>query len=291
VRNIDQLIERAARDLASSKYAIALTGAGISTESGIPDFRGPQGVWTKNPEAERAAYLGYQKFQEDPREWWHERMASTSMLVDMEAAMPNAGHYALVEMESVGLIKSVITQNVDALHEIAGSQNLLEYHGSRAKLRCISCGMRFRREEFDLERLLREDKLPPYCPDCHGLVKTDGVGFGEPIPDEVARRSLEETWRSDLMIICGTSAVVYPFAQLPRIARQRQIEVKRATSGTTYAIDRVPATKIIEINAEPTPLTIDGISDYFIQGQTGEILPRLAEEAKRLRANIESHSS
>ncbi|MFH1560458.1 MAG: NAD-dependent deacylase [Chloroflexota bacterium] len=280
---MEQLIERAARDLVSSKYAIALTGAGISTESGIPDFRGPQGVWTKNPEAERRAYLSYQRFQEDPKGWWHERMASSSALGDMGRAVPNAGHHALVELERLGILKCVITQNVDALHERAGTQNLLEYHGSTAKLRCISCGMRFRREEFDLERLLQEDELPPHCPDCRGLVKTDGVGFGEPIPSYVARRSLEEAWKCDLMIICGTSAVVYPFAQLPRIARQKQMEVERSTPTGIYAVEKVPATIIIEVNAEPTPLTLDGVSDYIIQGQTGEILPSIVEEAKRLR--------
>jgi NAD-dependent deacetylase len=285
---MEELIERAARDLANSKYAIALTGAGISTESGIPDFRGPQGVWTKNPEAEMAAYLGYQRFQQDPREWWHEKMASSRVSGDMEGAIPNTGHHALVELERAGILKCVITQNVDALHERAGSQNLLEYHGSRTKLRCISCGMRFRREDFDLEKLLQEEKLPPHCPDCKGLVKTDGVGFGEPIPDEVAHRSLEEAWRCDLMLICGTSAVVYPFAQLPRIAQQRQTEVERVTPTGIYAMVKVAATIIIEVNAEPTPLTLEGVSDYIIQGQIGEILPSIVEEAKRLRiANTE----
>ena len=280
---MEQLIERAARDLANSKYAIALTGAGISTESGIPDFRGPEGVWTKNPEAERAAYLGYQRFQQDPKEWWRERMASSSVSGEMEKAKPNVGHYALVEMERVGLLKCVITQNVDALHEKAGSQNLLEYHGSRSKLRCISCGMRFLREKFDLEKLLQEDKLPPHCPECHGLVKTDGVGFGEPIPSEVAHRSLEEAWKCDLMLICGTSAVVYPFAQLPRIARQKHMDIEGSTSTGIYAADKVPAAIIIEVNAEPTPLTLEGVSDYIIQGQTGDILPSIVDEAKRLR--------
>lgn len=288
---MEQLIERAARDLASSKYAIALTGAGISTESGIPDFRGPQGVWTKNPEAERAAYLGYQRFQQDPKGWWHERMTSSSASGDMASAVPNAGHLALVEMERFGLLKCVITQNVDALHERAGTQNLLEYHGSRTKLRCISCEMRFRREEFDLERLLQEDRLPPHCPDCGGLVKTDGVGFGEPIPSEVAHRSLEEAWKCDLMLICGTSAVVYPFAQLPRIARQRQVEVDRSTPTGISAVEKVPAIIIIEVNAEPTPLTLEGVSDYIIQGQTGDILPSIVEGAKRLRSAIAGGSS
>ena len=265
---MEQSIGRAARDLADSKYAIGLTGAGISTESGIRDYRGPQGVWTLNPEAERRAFSGYQRFLEDPKGWWKERLAITKSAIslgDLGKAMPNPGHYAMVELEKMGILKCVITQNVDALHEKAGTQHLLEYHGSSAKLRCIACNLRFRRDEFDLEKLIQEDRLPPYCPECGGIVKSDGVSFGEPIPSDVAQQSLEEAWKCDLMLICGTSAVVYPFANLPRIARQRG------------------AVTIIEINAEPTPLTEEGISDYLITGKTGEILPKIVEAVQRLR--------
>jgi len=264
---MEQLISRAARDLVDSKYAISLTGAGISTESGIRDFRGPQGVWTLNPEAERRAYSGYQRFLEDPKGWWQERLAGTapSSLGSLEEKTPNPGHYNLVELEKMGIIKCIITQNVDSLHEKAGTKNLLEYHGSFAKLRCVSCNLRFRRDEFDLDKMLQEDKLPPYCPKCGGIVKSDGVAFGEPIPSDVAQQSVEEAWKCDLMLICGTSAVVFPFANLPRIAKQRG------------------AATIIEVNAEPTPLTEEGISDYLISGKIGEILPGILEEVKRLR--------
>jgi NAD-dependent deacetylase len=206
-------------------------------------------------------------FLEDPKGWWEERLAGTGLgfLGNLEEAMPNAGHYTLVELEKMGILKCVITQNVDALHEKAGTKNLLEYHGSSAKLRCVSCNLRFRRDEFDLEKLIQEDQLPPHCPKCGGIVKSDSVAFGEPIPSDVAQQSLEEAWKCDLMLICGTSAVVYPFASLPRIARER---------GTV---------KIIEVNAEPTPLTEEGISDYLISGKIGEILPRILEEVKGLR--------
>ena len=283
---MEQLIHRAALDLANSKYAIALTGAGISTESGIPDFRGPQGVWTKNPEAERSAYLGYQQFQEDPKQWWADRMSSANVLGDMDIALPNSGHYALVELEEAGILKCVITQNVDGLHETAGSKNLLEYHGSRNKLRCIDCGARFPRGAFDLKKLLREESLPPECPECDGLIKTDGVGFGEPIPSQVANGSFQETLKCDLMLICGTSAVVYPFAQLPRIAKQRALELE---SHAYRGSDDFGTVKIIEINAELTPLTIDGVSDYIIQGAIGDILPTIVEEAKRIRSEGSSN--
>lgn len=260
---MEKLIERAARDLADSKYAIALTGAGISTESGIPDFRGPSGVWTRNPEAETRAYRGYERFLDDPKAWWEERLTSPGLLGDLEKVIPNPGHYALADLEKMGILKCVITQNVDGLHEKAGAKNVLEYHGSAFKLRCTSCTLRFRRDDFDLERLLRENQLPPHCPKCGGAIKTDGVAFGEPIPADVAHQSLEEALKCDLMLICGTSAVVYPFADLPRIARQRTVT-------------------IIEVNAEPTPLTREEISDYLIQGKTGEILPQIVKEVKKL---------
>lgn len=271
------MIERAARDLAKSVYAIALTGAGISTESGIPDFRGPSGTWTKNPDAERRALQSYERFLEDPREWWRERLTGSSQLADMANLRPNPGHYALVELERLGVLKCVITQNIDGLHEKAGTKNLLEYHGSALKLRCTLCSSRFGRDEFDLHKLMLDDRLPPTCPSCGGVVKTDSVAFGEPIPPDVFRRSLEETRKCDLMLICGTSAVVYPFAQLPRIARVKSEKERMVDAGSRVDKGR-PAVTIIEVNAEPTPLTRDGVSDYLIQGKTGEILPRVVEQ-------------
>jgi NAD-dependent deacetylase len=266
---LEELISRAAADIVRSSYAIALTGAGISTESGIADFRGPQGVWTLNPEAERRAYRSYEEFSKDPKAWWENAVAGIDRrrnpLGNLEEKMPNAGHHALAELERMDILKCTITQNVDSLHEKAGTAHLLEYHGSAAKLRCISCNARFGRDKFDIQKLFEEDRLPPRCPECGGVVKSDGVSFGEPIPSDVAEQSIEESWKCDLMLICGTSAVVFPFANLPRIARQ---------SGRA---------KIIEVNAEPTPLTEEKISDYFLQGKTGEILPLIVEEVKKLK--------
>ena len=282
---MEELIARAARDIAESSYAIALTGAGISTESGIADFRGPSGIWTKDPEAERRAYQSYQEFLQNPKGWWENILASPrpSLLGPLEKAVPNPGHYALVELEELGILKCVVTQNIDALHEKAGNKNLLEYHGSAMKLRCLSCGSRFRRNEFDLQKLLEENQLPPRCPKCQGIIKSDGVAFGEPIPSDVAEQSLEEAWKCDLMLICGTSAVVYPFANLPRIARQRKAEIERQTRTGIYSVEKISAVTVIEVNAEPTPLTAESISDYLIQGKTGEILPEIVEEVKKIR--------
>ncbi|MDD5311515.1 MAG: NAD-dependent deacylase [Dehalococcoidia bacterium] len=280
---MENLIERAARDLLNSRYAIALTGAGMSTESGIPDFRGPSGIWTKNPEAERKAYRSYETFLHDPRKWWEERLTGPNLLGDLAGAAPNAGHRALVELEKAGILKCVITQNIDGLHEKAGTSKLLEYHGSVLKLRCIHCTLRFRPHEFDLKKLMSEGKLPPRCPYCQGIVKTDTVAFGESIPQDVADMSLEEVWKCDLMLICGTSAVVYPFANLPRIARQSRYEDHWKAEAGLGAVASSPSVKIIEINGEPTPLTAEGISDYIITGKTGEILPQIVEAVKKLK--------
>jgi len=282
---MEDLIKRAAIDLSRSSYAIALTGAGISTESGIPDYRGPSGVWTKNPEAEKKAYRTYELFLADPKGWWEERLAAPfGALGDLDKTTPNSGHYALAELEQAGILKRIITQNIDNLHQKAGSVNVLDYHGNSFKLRCISCCSRYEQGEFDLEKLRLEGRLPPLCPNCNKALKIDVVNFGEPIPSDVAEQSLDEVWKCDLMLICGTSAAVYPFAELPRLARQLRTKKGEQSQSEPHDIYAdVPAVTIIEINAEPTPLTQYKISDYLIQGKTGEILPALVEEVKRLK--------
>lgn len=266
--HMEESIERVARDLVKSHYGIALTGAGISTESGIPDFRGPDGIWTKNPEAELEAYEAYHRFKADPKGYWEERLDPKgfmarlfSLLSEIEKARPNPGHYALAELGKIGIIKCVITQNVDGLHQKAGSHNVIEYHGGLNKFRCVQCNRRFKEDELDLEALKTEGRLPPHC-SCGGVIKDDGVFFGEPIPSDVLQKSQREAWRCDLMLICGTSAVVYPFASLPEMANQ--------------------AANIIEVNGEPTPLT-GRISKYLVQGKTGEILPKIVDKAKQIQ--------
>ncbi len=268
---MQDLIVRAADDLIRSKYAIALTGAGISTESGIPDFRGPSGIWTKDPAAEKRAYQSYEKFRRDPKAYWEERLTAPALLGDLRKVIPNPGHYALAELEKIGILKWVITQNVDNLHQRGGSKKVLDYHGNAFKLRCIACETRYDPDVFDLERLRIEDQLPPRCKKCGGVIKSDVVHFNEPIPTDIAEQSLEEATRCDLMLICGTSAVVFPFANLPRVAKRRQLENREGII-------------LIEINAEPTPLTEQKISDYFIQGKTGQILPQIVEEVNRKRS-------
>jgi len=273
---MEKLIDRAAKDLVESKYAIALTGAGMSTESGIPDFRGPKGIWTKRPEAERKAYQTYGKFQRNPKEYWEERLSRPSLFGDLRKVEPNPGHYALAELEKMGILKCVITQNIDNLHETAGSKSVLDYHGNAFKLRCVSCNARYDLEEYDLQKLRDEGGLPPLCKKCGGTVKDDIVHFTEPIPLDIAEESEKEALKCDLMLICGTSAVVYPFANLPLMARFRSRRLPAGLHVTGYRT----TVKIIELNAEPTPLTHEGVSDYLIQGKTGEILPLIVDEVK-----------
>jgi NAD-dependent deacetylase len=267
-----ELILRAAHDLASCRYAIALTGAGMSTESGVPDFRGPRGVWTTNQQAEAMAYQRYHRFLRDPASYWQEMSGVEgtygAFYRQLRKAEPNAGHYALAELEELDRISCVITQNIDGLHEKAATQNVIHYHGSIEKLRCASCGLRFGLNEVSLE------KLPPYCR-CGGAIKYDVVHFNEPIPADTMERAADEVSKCDLMLICGTSAVVYPFAALPRELRLR----------------RGSAAKIIEINAQVTPLTLENVSDYLIQGRTGEVLPAIVTELKRLLKSGEPSSS
>jgi NAD-dependent deacetylase len=250
----------------------------MSTESGIRDFRGPSGIWTKDPEAERRAHQTYDRFLDDPIEYWKERLTGSSLLGDLSTIEPNPGHLALVRMEALGVLKAVITQNIDGLHRKAGSRNVLDYHGNAFRLRCFDCGTRCDAEEYDTGTLLKQDQLPPVCRECGGILKSDVVHFKEPIPHDVARRSLKEAWSCDVMLVCGTSAAVYPFAQLPRVARERIVDHERQMESGLYVSEKKTATTIIEINTEPTPLTREGISDYLIRGRTGEILPTIAEQ-------------
>lgn len=276
--NVDALVEKTAEALANSKYAVALTGAGMSTESGIQDFRGPKGLWTKNPKAERDSYKAYPKFLEDPKAWWEDVLSNQgAALRGLEGSEPNAGHFALTELEQAGVLKWTMTQNIDALHEKSGSENILEYHGTVSKLRCLQCGARYPRESIDLQQLLADDQLPPCCTECSGALKSDVVWFGEPIPMDVAMQSEEEARKCDVMLVCGTSAVVYPFANLPRIAGQASSGL---VSDLLSSSRKGSVATVIEINAEPTPLTQEGVSSFLIEGKTGEILPRITEAVK-----------
>ncbi|MFP3898699.1 MAG: SIR2 family NAD-dependent protein deacylase [Dehalococcoidia bacterium] len=244
----------------------------MSTESGIPDFRGPKGIWTTSKEAEAQAYRRYELFLNNPRAYWEDILGPQAthgaFYEEIRRAHPNPGHYALARLEALGMLKCVITQNIDGLHSKARNRRVIEYHGSVQALRCVSCCSRFAREEVSLA------ELPPRCK-CGAALKYDVVHFNEPIPRDVMTESEREVSNCDLVLICGTSAVVYPFAGLPRMARFR-----RDVTGFDVVGHKTDV-KIIEINAEPTPLTYEGVSDYMIRGKTGEILPRICEALDR----------
>jgi NAD-dependent deacetylase len=252
------LIE-AASLVAKSRYAIAFVGAGLSAESGIPTYRGEGGLWTRFGEPDGS---GWERFRRDPAAWWTRQDGSRDgrdeFATALNNAKPNPGHVALAELERRGILRAIVTQNIDNLHQVAGSQRVLEFHGNRTKLRCIDCGARFPREEFTLET------LPPHCPSCNGIVKSDTVMFGEPIPTDVLRESQQEALLADLVLIIGTSAVVYPAAQVPLIARQR-------------------GAALIEIN--PNQSAISEICDLSIRQRAGEALPAIVALLAELKAS------
>jgi NAD-dependent deacetylase len=253
----DVSIRKAAQFLLSARYVMALTGAGISVESGIPPFRGPGGLWTKYGEP---PMNGYQIFLQDPKKAWEERLSpkgpSKIIWETLGVAEPNPGHQALVELEQMGVLRSLITQNVDNLHRRAGSRDLIEIHGNYTLIRCIECNARFPAAEVPLHR------LPPQCPTCEGILKSDTVSFGEPIPRDALDRCFSETQLCDCFLVAGTSATVYPAASFPLAVREK--------GGT-----------LIEVNlyeSEMTPLCT-----VSLRGPSAEILPKLVQAVKELR--------
>jgi NAD-dependent deacetylase len=251
----DQQILKAARLILAARYPIALTGAGMSVESGIPPFRGPGGLWTKYGEP---PMNGYQIFLADPKKAWEDRIRrqNDELWGPLKVAKPNSGHAALAELEAIGTLRFLITQNVDDLHRQAGQQALAEIHGNWKLIRCIECGARFGSAEVSIE------KLPPECPKCEGLLKSDTVSFGEPIPTDVLNACMEHAARSDLVIVAGTSATVYPAAGFALEVKQR--------GGV-----------LIEANLYESELT--PICDVSLRGPTGEVLPRLTAVVSELR--------
>jgi len=246
-----QLIQRAAKDIVHSKKTIAFTGAGISVESGIPDFRGAQGLWQKYDPEE---YAHIQAFYANPERVW---LMLKEMFALVLAAKPNPAHIGLAELERMGLLSSIVTQNVDGLHQAAGSKNVIEFHGTNRTLSCLKCSTKIEGISLKLE------DLPPRCSRCSSLLKPDVVFFGEPIPWEAQMMSFKESKSCSAVLVIGTSAVVYPAATIPITAKER-------------------GAIVIEINMEPTPLT-DQIADYLICGSAGEIVPAIVEEVKRAR--------
>lgn len=239
------LLEKAAYTIINSRYTIALTGAGISVESGIPPFRGEHGIWNRYD----PLTLEIDFFYQNPTESW--QVIREIFYQFFGNAKPNKAHLALAKLEEAGILQAIITQNIDNLHQEAGNREVYEFHGNSKKLVCTRCGMVYHAGELAL------DVLPVTCLDCHSLVKPDFVFFGEGIPKDAYFRSMEATERCDLMLVIGTTAEVMPAGQLPGMAK---------SNGST----------IIEINPEPTYLS-QTISDIFLQGKAGEVLSVLTD--------------
>jgi len=249
-----EVLDQAAECLVRARYVIALTGAGLSVESGIPPFRGPGGLWTKHGEPPMD---GYERFLRDPKKAWEDRLNPAGPMRELwealNSARPNPGHEALVALEELGILKCTITQNVDNLHRTAGSTRLLEIHGNATLIRCINCVARYEREEIDFA------ELPPRCPRCRGILKSDTVSFGEPIPSDVLAGCSDEAERADCMIVAGTSATVYPAAQFPISIHERGGD-------------------LLEVN--PYESEITAFCRLALRGPAGELLPELLERVR-----------
>ena len=219
--------------LLKSRYAVALTGAGISVESGIPDFRGKNGFWTKYDPFE---YGHIDSFRANPAKVWKMLMEMGALV---EGVNPNEAHLALGELEKLGIIKMVITQNVDSLHQRGGSSNVVEFHGSFRRMHCDNCQKPFLRADISLVR------LPPLC-SCGGPIRPDVVLFGEEIPPEAYSIAFDAAEKCDLMVIVGTSATVAPASKLPLIAKSRGAHVLEINPVASELSDRITELHIME---------------------------------------------
>jgi NAD-dependent deacetylase len=236
--------------VAASRRIVVLTGAGISTDSGIPDFRGPQGVWTRNPQAEKQSTL--QNYLADARvrqAAWRGRLSHPTW-----TAQPNAGHRALVALESRGALHALITQNIDELHQIAGNSadKVIEVHGTIRRVMCWQCLRRWPMPEV-LERV-RAGEADPHCLECGGILKSDTISFGQALVPEVIDRAFTVAGEADLMLAIGSTLQVQPVAGVVPAARRA-------------------GAKIVIVNAEPT--ACDTIADAVLRGSIGEILPAI----------------
>lgn len=240
---MDLLIQESAKIIKQAKYVIAFTGAGISVESGIPPFRGEHGLWNKyDPEV---LDLGF--YMQNPEKCWH---YIREIFYDFFAdASPNDAHRVLANMEMKGLLQSVITQNIDNLHQEAGSKVVHEFHGNSKKLKCLKCLKKYDASEIDFTN------IPPRCKNDNEILKPDFIFFGEGIPQDAYSNSFADAEKADVCLVIGSTGEVMPASYVPRTAKQ---------SGAT----------VIEINPEDSMFT-GQITDIHIKGKAGEILSEL----------------
>ena len=254
--DLNQQIEEVADLVVASRRIIAFTGAGVSTESGIPDFRGPGGIWSKYDPDD----FTIQKFLSDGavrKKHWE---LLTDSELKMTGAEPNPAHYAIAELAQMGKLYAVITQNVDGLHQKAGVSDdmVFQLHGDMSHAKCLSCGTRYPMEEM-AERV-KQGIEEPACDHCGGILKPDAVFFGEQLPMDVLMESERRSRTCDLCIVLGSTLVVFPAANIPIYA---------ARSGA----------KLVIINVGPTEM--DEVAHVRIEGKAGQVTPRIIERAKQ----------
>jgi NAD-dependent deacetylase len=249
-RTLEAAVAAARRLIDAARRILVLTGAGISTDSGIPDFRGPQGLWTRNPEAEKMATI--QHYVADPevrKRSWRSRLESPAL-----HAEPNDGHKALVALERRGTLLALLTQNIDGLHQRAGSSPSLvvEIHGTARDVTCLACGERAPMERA-LARVRAGEEDPP-CRSCGGILKAATISFGQSLVPEDLRRAEQAARNCDLMLAVGTKLSVYPIAGVVPVAKEA-------------------GARVVIVNAEPTEM--DTLADVILRGSISALLPRL----------------
>ncbi len=244
-------LEALSSGIKQSKHAVVFTGAGISAECGIPTYRGTDGLWKKY---DPNLYANISYFLQDPSYYWNFFREVRYPL--LQKAKPGKGHRALAEMENLGRIKTLITQNIDGLHQEAGSSSVIELHGTTRVIYCMDCSQKY---SMDDVFLMLKDKCPPLCAECQGKLRPDVVFFGEPLNPKILRLAIEQAEHCDFLLVVGSSLVVYPAAEIPMRAKQNN------------------ATLII-INKEKTAL--DSEADGVIHEEAGRILPQIVRDLK-----------
>ncbi|MFW9990698.1 MAG: NAD-dependent deacetylase [Candidatus Odinarchaeota archaeon] len=248
----DDLIKKAIKLVHDSQYVVAFTGAGISVESGISDFRSPGGLWSRyDPEI----YATWHNFLKSPEKYWTMSRELTAALLE---AKPNAAHLALARLENLGKLKAIITQNIDNLHHRAGNSRILELHGNYRTVQCLDCHTRYRR--VDILPRLNAGEIPPLCTECGGILRSNAVLFGQPLPQETIKEATEESLRCDLLMVIGSSLQVYPAASFPLLAKKN-------------------GSNLLIINKEPT--FQDRYADLVIHRLAGATLQVIVEELER----------
>ena len=247
MNDIQQKTDRLRSMIEECKRGVVFTGAGISTESGIPDFRSPGGIWTK---IKPIQFQDFMASEEMRRETWRRKFGSGSV---MEKAQPNKGHLSVAKLVQMNKVSSVITQNVDGLHQRSGIPDgkVIELHGNSTYAACLDCGKRY--ELDDIQEAFQKDETLPICDQCDGIVKTATISFGQAMPVEEMQAAQKETVACDLFFAIGSSLVVYPAAGFPELAKQN-------------------GARLVIINREPTGL--DGIADLVINAEIGPTLSK-----------------